>query len=126
MLPRVPSPDRVKIGITTDVQKRRRSLEHACGSLLTILFALETESVEVARSHERHIHERLTESRMRGEWFECNDHVLAIMYFMKRMGFDGFASEHVEFRPDIDGDKFLDDTIAQTLKDNEAANAEIN
>lgn len=61
----------IKIGISNNPEKRKRSLEYACGCPLTVVFTIKT--LESAEKVEREVHLKLKEHRQLGEWFNCSE-----------------------------------------------------
>lgn len=68
---REPKKHFLKIGISGDVEKRRRSLITASGRELILIDAWHG-TTETARGWEKRVHKKLKRHRARGEWFRCH------------------------------------------------------
>lgn len=60
---------RTKIGMADDVEKRRRGIQHAVGSPVTLCGKREFLSRKVASAVERSLHSIFAANRLHGEWF---------------------------------------------------------
>lgn len=61
--------DAVKIGIATDVERRRRSLQTSCPDEVTVLSTVLLASFAEARATEKRMHAAFAQYRTFGEWF---------------------------------------------------------
>ena len=59
----------VKIGYTNDTQKRLGELQTGTPHTLELMYAIQVEDRETARSIEAALHERFAASIVRGEWY---------------------------------------------------------
>jgi hypothetical protein len=59
----------VKVGITTNLIARLRSMQTGCPFKLQLLYAMPAENRDNALWHERIFHDVYAEHRLEGEWF---------------------------------------------------------
>lgn len=71
------SGDLMKIGIASDVDRRRRALSAARGQLVDVLRTAPFISREAARAAETDMHREFAAIRALGEWFQAHDAILA-------------------------------------------------
>ena len=70
----------VKVGITTDIKKRKRDLQNGCGQSLNLLML-----VEGTTELEKSIHSAFKDHRLEGEWFKPDDVLLAFIDSLKEV-----------------------------------------
>jgi len=67
----------VKVGMSTDINKRIQSMETDCPHPLAVIWSSEQMTVKKARNLESIIHDRLYEYHAKGEWFKVS-HIKAV------------------------------------------------
>lgn len=70
----------MKIGVTTDMHKRKRSLENGCGCKLDTLAITPKLSKYTAEIIERYLHTKYEQLRQVGEWFDYDPEAAEDVY----------------------------------------------
>lgn len=63
----------MKIGITKNIHKRKRSIENSCGCKVETLAVTPEMTKYQAETIERYLHQKYDDHRLEGEWFEYID-----------------------------------------------------
>lgn len=88
---------RVKIGISSQVQKRLCALNSTCPTPIRLLAVVGMSNIGEARTRERAIHAKLKADRLRGEWFRPSDAVrneVAYLELFMLIDLEEYDDEH--------------------------------
>ena len=92
-----------KIGITTNIKERKRSLQNSCGTKLELLACalMEPDYSPMAAEIEKYLHECFSEKRKVGEWFNLSvrDIIQAATVFTRICPGDILRSERGMWNP---------------------------
>jgi hypothetical protein len=83
LVPQMPNPDRLKIGITQNLDSRKSGIQCAVGQPVDYIFTIPFPSRDWARRHEETLHRLLAKDRLHGEWFRYSDFAMELAVELK-------------------------------------------
>lgn len=87
---------KIKIGLSKDPYKRMRELQNACGDPLDIILFVNTGGED--KLIEQNLHERFSDSRSIGEWFEPSNEIMSFIEgYRLCLSNKGFNDSNMEF-----------------------------
>lgn len=89
MIPRVEKPDRIKIGITDNLERRRKQIRASYGSDVVCFWSVGFSNREWARNMEKQFHQSFSRYRLSGEWFKFCDPIMEFPFYLKDQGLPG-------------------------------------
>lgn len=94
VIPKVPEPERMKIGITGNLSRRLSELETGSGQEMACIYHISFNERSSAQSAEQLLHRVFYEHRLKGEWFKFNAETFGIIPYLEEEFFQKRENSH--------------------------------